>query len=74
MIKTSGGSYVPDLTNCDASDSGIASQLYCEIPMSVFLSSPYSLTPNTLIEAKVKAYNSNGESAFSTPNVAGVVV
>lgn len=52
-IKTSSSTYVEELTYCDGSDSGIVSQLYCEIPMSVFISSPYSLSPNTLIEAKV---------------------
>ena len=38
------------------------SQLYCEIPMTVFASSPYSLSPNTLIEAHVLAQNVNGWS------------
>lgn len=53
MIKKSDTTYVEDTTYCDGSDTNIVSQLYCEIPMSVFISSPYSLSPNDLIEAKV---------------------
>ena len=42
--------------------------------MSVFLSSPYILSPNALIETKVKALNANGWSTLSPANTVGTVV
>lgn len=36
--------------------------------MSVFTSSPYSLSKGTLIQAKIAAHNTNGWSDYSTVN------
>ncbi|MCP3681809.1 MAG: fibronectin type III domain-containing protein, partial [bacterium] len=66
-----GSSYAEILSNCDGTDSTIKLQLFCTVPMSLLNSSPYSCTPGQLIRAKIKAENSIGWSAESTPNTTG---
>lgn len=34
LFKTSSGTYVTDLTNCDGSSGTIMTNLYCTVPMS----------------------------------------
>jgi len=58
---------------CDASLAVIATQRYCDVPMTVFTSSPFNLVPGTLIKAMVKAHNVLGWSAYSSVNTVGVI-
>lgn len=47
---------------------------YCHVPMSVLRVAPYNLQYNELVVAKVRAKNTVGWSAQSSPNVAGAAV
>jgi hypothetical protein len=52
----------------------IYAQRFCEIPMQVLTSSPYSLSAGSLIEAKVQAFNANGWSSLSTDSTGAAIV
>ena len=46
----------------------------CKVPMSVFTSSPYSLSYGTLVVARGSATNNYGTSTSSSPNTFGATV
>ena len=50
---------------------GIISNTFCEIPMYILTSSPYSLPQGVLIQATVSAINSIGTGLYSTFNTVG---
>lgn len=65
ILASDGSTYYETTTYCDGSNSGIISNMYCDIPMTTLRTSPYSLTYGTTVKAKAKAYNSNGWGSFS---------
>ena len=72
-LRTHDGNWVTDSTNCDASQEPNFSNRNCVIPM-VDIVPLTSLTIDTMIKARVKAYNSNGWGEPSEPNIEGQVV
>jgi hypothetical protein len=66
VLESDLSTYTEDVINCDGTDVTILANRYCDIPMSVFTSSPYSLTQGDTILAKVKALNSIGWSGLSS--------
>lgn len=73
-VKQSDGTFSVEPVDCDASQPLIFAQAFCVIPESVLLAAPYSLAYNTLIVAKVRAFNINGWTADSAENTSGVNV
>lgn len=65
LVHSDGTTTSENTSACDGSDATVISNLYCDIQMSVFTSSPYSLTRGTLIKATVEAYNVYGYSTAS---------
>lgn len=57
--------FTEEITYCDGSDSVIAGQLYCQVPMTVLAASPYDLTYDHAIKAKITATNARGTSDLS---------
>jgi hypothetical protein len=72
FLHGDGTTYSSESANCAASSATLAN-LFCEIPMTVFTASPYSLGLGALIQAKVAARNAIGLGAYSTLNSAGVL-
>jgi hypothetical protein len=69
LIKVNGGAtYSPEATYCDGTSYNVWANTQCTIPMSVFLVSPFSLSPNAPILATVEAMNGVGYSTVSTDN------
>jgi len=73
LFKKADGTYVEDTVNCDASSDPVFSALTCSIPM-IEIPTLTSRTVDTVIQAKVRAQNVNGWSAYSEPNSIGQVV
>lgn len=75
LIRQSDDStFTEDTTNCDGSDSTIMSNLYCDVPFTALIASPYSLAQDDLIVAKIMATNSQGDSTYSAENTSGVTI
>jgi len=70
-FKTSTGTYQETLTYCDGSDPFVIADMSCTVPMSIFTTSPFSLSVGDLIEVVVEAYNSVGYSTPSPVNTVG---
>jgi len=68
------GTYSQDTTYCNGSDPSIVSSRTCKVPMSVFTSSPYSLSYGTLVVARGSATNNYGTSTSSSPNTFGATI
>lgn len=66
--------YIESVANCDGTRPSVVTNTQCSIAMSAFLVSPYFLLRGDAILAQVSAINSRGESAFSAPNAAGLLV
>merc|ERR1712178_655702 len=66
--------WTEETSNCDGSTSSIISNSYCDIPMTVFSSSPYSLSAYDLVIVKFRAQSSYGWSDYSDANTAGATV
>ena len=74
ILQSDGATYTEDSTNCDGADQDIMDNLYCDIPMTVFIASPYSLVEDDLIEVIVIATNAIGDSDESDVNTVGILV
>jgi hypothetical protein len=63
-------------TYCDGTnDALVIANKYCSIPMSILIASPYSLTENYLVVAKVNSANLNGfATSYSPVNTVGAYV
>jgi hypothetical protein len=61
------------LTYCDGTSSTIILNKYCSIPMSIFLTAPYSYSQGDLIIVAVSAINIKGPSTPSIANTAGAL-
>jgi hypothetical protein len=59
-IRQAEGAYSEELTYCDGTDTTIVAQAFCIVPGSVLRAAPYSLTFDTLVQAKLIACNLNG--------------
>jgi hypothetical protein len=67
------GAYVTELTHCDGSTAGIVSAMTCSVPMSLIRT--LTLLPrDSLIRAKVRAYNARGTGQYSEINTAGATI
>ena len=69
IVQSDGVTFTEETTYCDASQDLIRLQKFCLVPQRVLTASPYSLTFDTLIQAKVAAFNRNGWSVESVANV-----
>lgn len=68
LVHSDGATFTAETQYCDASQELIILQQYCLIPHSVLVEAPFSLTFDTLIQAKVRAFNRNGQSEVSEAN------
>lgn len=72
-LLTYDGSWVTDAVNCDGGQEPNFSSRNCRIPM-IDIAPLTSFTIDTLIKARVSAFNANGWSEPSEPNIDGQVV
>lgn len=61
------GGWAEDTAACNGTDSTIAANLYCIVPMATLRASPFSLTYDQQIQVRAQAKNAFGWSATSTP-------
>ena len=61
-------------THCDGSTSTIFSQRYCIIAMSALITTPFSLTLDTLVKVRISASNAVGFGPVSSTNTDGARV
>mmetsp|Transcript_29134 Transcript_29134/g.28192 ORF Transcript_29134/g.28192 Transcript_29134/m.28192 type:complete len:232 (-) Transcript_29134:211-906(-) len=73
-IQETSTTFTEDLTNCNGATSTIIANLYCIIPMSTLIGSPYLLTQGDLVTVQIRAYNQYGFSAYSAVNTVGATV
>lgn len=64
---------ITEATYCDGSVDPVFSELRCQVPMSYFVSS-YGLQLGDIVAASVRAYGTNGWSAWATATAVGVTV
>lgn len=74
LRESDGTTFTEDIVNCDGTDATIVSDLYCEVPMTTLLASPYDLSAGDLIIAVIEAHNVWGYSTASPENGSGIVV
>ena len=74
IISDDQGDYIEEPIYCDASEYLIVATRWCKIPEIVLRSEPYNLAFDTMIEAKVKAWNINGWGEYSDPNTSGALI
>ena len=65
VLSSDGITFYQDTTDCNGNITTIVTDLYCEIPMATLTATPYSLAFGSLIQAKVRAYNTNGYGPYS---------
>lgn len=73
LIQDSTAQFSEVFASCDGTNLVIIAQRFCDIPMTVFTTTPYLLAAGTLIQAKVRAHNKIGWSDYSDLNTIGVV-
>jgi hypothetical protein len=74
MIESHDGvTFYEDVANCDGSSSAVISSTQCEVPMSILLGTPFLLTLDQSVYAKVSAINSVGSSSYSVPGNGAVI-
>mmetsp|Transcript_21725 Transcript_21725/g.16034 ORF Transcript_21725/g.16034 Transcript_21725/m.16034 type:complete len:334 (-) Transcript_21725:432-1433(-) len=69
IYDPSSGNYVEDTTYCDGNGAAFTAT-YCDFGIS-YLIATYSYSIGDLLQAKVRAYNSEGWSLYSSVNTAG---
>jgi hypothetical protein len=74
LIKQADGTFTESLAECDGSTAQVLAQLYCYVMNSSLRSSPYSLTFDNLVIAKIRAHNVFGWSEYSPENIAGAYI
>lgn len=72
--KSDGVNYAEDTTNCLGTSGSVKSNMYCDVPMSVLRTSPYSLAQGSIVKAIARAENANGWGTYSQVNIAGALV
>ena len=60
LVHKDGTTFSAETQYCDASQELILLQRHCLIPHNILVAAPFSLAFNTLIQAKVRAFNRNG--------------
>jgi hypothetical protein len=73
ILQSDGVTLTANAYYCDGSNFLVMANLFCEIPMSVLTSSPYSLPRGRLIQATVSATNSLGSGIPSSLNIVGIL-
>ena len=63
--ETTSINFIEDTTYCDGSIEPVLSNKYCDVPMSALRASPYWLTFDQEVKAKVSASNVYGSSDLS---------
>ena len=71
---TTPNTYTETTTYCDGSLTTVISNLYCIVPMSALITTPFSLDYLELVTVRVSAYNSFGWSSVSLSNSAGATI
>lgn len=66
--------YVLESTYCPSNNSTVISLRYCEVPISILLSTKYNLTQGDLVVAEVAATNAINTSGYSPPNTVGALI
>jgi len=61
-------------THCDGSTAAVRAASRCTIPMATLSAAPFSLERGDLVQARARAYNSNGWSVESATNTDGARV
>jgi hypothetical protein len=62
--------YSTDTTDCDGTNSAIISAALCSIPIST-LKSSFGYDYGDMLQARVRAHNTNGYGGYSSSNSAG---
>jgi hypothetical protein len=52
-----GNNYLEELVNCDGSDIQVITNMYCDVPTTVFRAEPFAYRRGVLIRAIARAYN-----------------
>jgi hypothetical protein len=73
-VEAADGTMVEEALYCPSSDTSLLTNRYCNMPMAVLRSPPYSLTYGTLIKVQIQAQNLKGWSVLSPANTAGSVL
>lgn len=68
LIADSEGNFLPESTSCSGSDPTLTQ---CDIEMSILRASPFNLQEGSIVIAKVRGANENGEGQYSEPNSSG---
>ena len=68
------GNYNINPVFCDGSQSSTIAALSCTFDISNITSSPFNLSPGSLIIVKLSLTNSFGDSSISSPNTSGATV
>lgn len=63
-----------DLTNCNGANAVIMSNLYCIVPMSTLIASPFNYLYGDLVQIRISAQNTHGWSPVSSTNTLGETV
>jgi len=64
-IRKHSGGYETENTSCNGSDSSIAFNTICTIPLATLRASPFNLVLGETINVQIIAYNAYGQSAIS---------
>lgn len=73
-IRQSDGVTFSTTAECDGADPDVVSSRECRVLLTTLIASPYSLTLDQLVVARVQAYNSFGWSVVSQPNTGGAKI
>ena len=68
------GTFLEEDVYCNGLVDPVFSQRYCEVPMSVLISSPYYLPFNTIVQAEIQARNQYGYGPLSPANTGGAQI
>ena len=66
--------YVLESTYWPSANSSVISLRYCEVPITILLSTKYNLTQGNLVVAEIAASNQIGTSSYSPPNTSGALI
>jgi hypothetical protein len=68
---TSDGVTYEEAPTCDGLDEYIIANMFCTVPMSVFIADPFSIPQGELLKIRVSAKNSLGFGIASTLSTSG---
>jgi hypothetical protein len=73
QFKKSDGTFVPQLTYCDGTQTGIVTARTCSIPMAAVIALT-GRAVDTLITVKINALNARGYGDYSEVNTVGALI